>query len=183
MKYIILLFVITNVFGGYKRGDAIPSQYQIRTNDVVYKWEPMPYSTRPKFGESTKFTMSDLGVSYFFNDELKIRFSFQNGRYLTSYIPIHTKGKVESSNTIITFDTSNFNVTGVKIKPTKYNNFVNSEEKLTPETFGLISFEVKYKQKINKYLLTSQNVILSVALVCFTFISVITLYKNLPKKK
>ena len=114
----ILLFIVC-VFGAYHRGDPIPAQYQIKTNDMIYKWEPLPYASRPKYGKEDTFTMGDLGVTYFFNDETKIRFSFQNGRFITPYYPVHDKSVPYCLNTTIYFTTSNYNITSVSLTPSR----------------------------------------------------------------
>ena len=119
MKSIILFIFIINVFAAYKRGEPIPAQYQVKTNDVIYKWEPLPFSCRPKYGHKDTFNMGELGVTYFFNDDTKIRFSFQNGRFITPFMNVHDKGLPYTYHTHINFDTSNFNITSVKFTPSR----------------------------------------------------------------
>ena len=164
----------------YKKGDPISAQYQVKTNDIVYKWEPLPFSCRPKYGQKDTFNLGELGVTYFFNDETKIRFSFQNGRLLTPYMDVHNKGNPYTYSTTITFDTTNFNITSVSLTPSPIPKDKQGK-KLTQQTFDLISYTYKFNEVQNKYTKTSQIIVTIVTLLFSGAIAAISLI-NIEKK-
>lgn len=69
---LVITLCLSQALAAYNQGDAIQAQFQVKTSDVIYKWEQLPYLARPKFGETTTFTLGDLGTTFFYNDEFKM---------------------------------------------------------------------------------------------------------------
>ncbi|EDR24434.1 hypothetical protein EDI_144640 [Entamoeba dispar SAW760] len=172
-----MVFICLSV-GKYQKGEAISTQYQVKTNDVIYKWEPLPYSARPKFGERTQFSLNDLGVTFFYNDMFKIRFSFQNGRIITPYIPIHQNGIPIFTNATINFDVINGNITKATVIP-----FLRTQEKFKPETFGFVNFLFVFNEKTHEYTYLSQNLILSGSVIFCGILAFLLFLKQSHSKK
>ncbi|KAL7712222.1 Uncharacterized protein QTN25_010135 [Entamoeba marina] len=162
--FFVLFICSSFTLASYQLGDSIDAQFQIKTEDVVYKWEALPFSCRPHFGVLTSFTMNDIGATFFVNDDFKIRFSFQKGRFLTPYMPIHHKGTPIFSTATISFDAARSNITKMAVVPT-----LDTNKQLTAETFSKISFTYEFNEKTHEYANISQLVIL-VGTIMFTFI-------------
>ncbi|EKE40971.1 hypothetical protein ENU1_073410 [Entamoeba nuttalli P19] len=187
-----MVFICLSV-GKYQKGEAIPAQYQVKTNDVIYKWEPLPYTARPKFGERTQFSLNDLGVTFFYNDMFKMfvyivlsiennslysRFSFQNGRIITPYIPIHQNGIPIFTNATINFDVVHGNITKATVYP-----FLRTQEKFKLETFGFVSFLFVFNEKTHEYTYLSQNLILSGSAIFCGILALLLFLKQSHSKK
>ncbi|ELP89794.1 hypothetical protein EIN_425160 [Entamoeba invadens IP1] len=176
MTSVLFVALFVTSFAAYQSGDAIPTQYQIKTTDVLYKWESLPYSARPKFGQESTFTLEQIGATFFYNDDFKIRFSFQNGRFVSPFIAIHSKGVAMATDAVITFGVSHANITSIALVPHLKDN-----TPMKSETFGYVSFTYRFKEKTHEYTEISKGVVTAISLL-FTAVLAVLTYVRQSKK-